>query len=358
MKILHVLSTPRAEGTPNLVLDWLAAEQHEQDVFVLNNHPTDLTDRLRSEAKWYGEKNYFGRGRRKFTDIAWGVRRVCKQRQPDVLVCWPTGFANWVCLGARLAGVRRLLVHCGNPPNRGFKADWMSRYGFWPIEFLGAKCVCCSEYVRDRYRSIPLVRKTLFQTVYNCARAEDVAQRAQMERVRRGGQRGKIAIMVATLEKHKDHATLLKAVPLVRIMEPSFKLWLVGDGSLRQELVELAGQIEIGDAVEFLGSRRDVPELLGRADLFVLSTTHQEGLGSVLLEALAAGLPVIASDVPACRELLAGGRYGKLVPPQNPAALAEVILALLSSKVATSAELAAYARSFTPQRMIGEYLRL
>src|SRR5688572_1521079 len=106
MRILHVLSTPRAEGTPNLVLDWLATGEHEQEVFVLNSKPADLTDRLRAGASWYSEADFFTRGWRKFTGIANRLRRVCRERRPRVVLCWPTGFANWVCLGARLAGVR------------------------------------------------------------------------------------------------------------------------------------------------------------------------------------------------------------------------------------------------------------
>src|SRR5882724_317628 len=125
LKILHILSTPRAEGTPNLVLDWLATGLHEQEVFVLNSQPADLTERLRHNARWYGEADFFKKSWRKFPRIARGVYRLCRERRPDVLVSWPTGFSNWICLGARLAGVRRLLVHCGNPPNRGRRNDWI-----------------------------------------------------------------------------------------------------------------------------------------------------------------------------------------------------------------------------------------
>ena len=71
--------------------------------------------------------------------------------------------------------------------------------------------------------------------------------------------------------------------------------------------------------MEFLGSRRDVPALLGQSDVFVFSTTKEEGLGTVLIEALAAGLPVVASDVPACREALEGGKWGALVPAADAA---------------------------------------
>jgi glycosyltransferase involved in cell wall biosynthesis len=75
---------------------------------------------------------------------------------------------------------------------------------------------------------------------------------------------------------------------------------------------------------------------------------------------MAAGLPVVASDVPACREVLAGGKYGTLVPPADPAALAEAILSVLRQGVPPEriAEARAYAERFTPQRMMRDYLTL
>ncbi len=360
MKVLHILSTPRAEGTPNLVLDWLATGQHEQEVFVLNSQPADLTDRLRAGAGWYAEADYFSRGRRKFTDIAFGVRLVCRERQPDLVVCWPTGFANWACLGARWAGVKRLLVHAGNPPNRSFKGDWMSRYGLWPLALLGARVVCCSDYVRNAYQSIPGIPTNLFYSVWNCSRAKEVHRRACEARRYRGSTHPPTAIMVATLERHKDHATLLQATRMVKRELPEFRLQLAGAGTLRNELHQLSDELGISNCVDFLGMRSDVPELLGKADLFILSTTPQEGLGSVLLEAMAAELPIIATDVPACREVLVGGKFGTLVAYADPIALARAIITALAAKQANAALTAAreFACSFTPERMMAKYLEI
>jgi glycosyltransferase involved in cell wall biosynthesis len=358
LKILHILSTPRAEGTPNLVLDWLATGRHEQEVFVLNSQPADLTDKLRASARWYEEADYFSLGVRKFTGTAVGVRRVCRERRPDLLVCWPTGFANWVCLGARLAGVEKMLVHCGNPPNRSFKSDWMSRYSFWPLRLLGANCVCCSNYVRRQYQDIPLVSRHLFHTVWNCARVSEVQRRAADARAARPDGEPITAIMVATLERHKDHATLLRAVPAIRQRMPQFRLRLAGDGKLRQELERLATELGVADAVEFLGMRRDVPELLGHADLFVFSTTPQEGLGTVLVEALAAGLPVVASDVPACRELLQEGTRGRLVAPANQTALSNAIISVLEQEVAGYRAPVDFLSAFGPEVMMNHYMEV
>ncbi len=361
MRILHILATPRAEGTPNLVLDWLAEKEHAQDVLVLHSQPRDLAASLENAADWYSEENHFNSGCRKFTDIMRSVHRVCRDRKPDLVISWPTGFSNWACLGARLAGVKHFLVHCGNPPRRGFRQDWISRYGLWPLALLGARCICCSDYVKSEYQAIPFISNSLFETVWNCVRGRDVSERAGISRSGRPDRsRPNTAIMVATMENHKDHATLLAAVPAIQSAIPDFRLLLVGDGTLKQELQELAGRLGAGSAVEFLGTRRDVPELLGQSDLFVFSTTPQEGLGSVLFEAMAAGLPIVATDVPACREILGGGIRGKLIPPSNPAALADAVIQSLKNPTTPAALKHAreFSTSFTASRMMMAYLEI
>ena len=111
--------------------------------------------------------------------------------------------------------------------------------------------------------------------------------------------------------------------------------------------------------MRFEGASREVPEWLGRSDLFIFSTTSQEGFGSVLLEALAAGLPIVATDCPACREVLFDGRYGDLVCAADPAALAKQILRTLAHLANHDPEPGfAYAAQFTPARMLEQYLRL
>jgi glycosyltransferase involved in cell wall biosynthesis len=361
LAILHVLSTPRAEGTPNLVLDWLSFSCYRQDVLVLNRTPSDLTHNLESLASWYEEKSLFTLSRlRKFLGIILAIFQACRDRRPQLLICWPNGFALWVCLGARLAQRRniQLIVHCGNPPRRGNKADWLTRFNLVPVWAMGAHCICCSNYVRDSFRAIRGMPKSLFQTVYNCARISEIKERATSAKTI--PHRERIGIMVGTLEAHKDHGTVLRAMPEILAGCPNFQLRFVGDGSLRAGLERLADDLNVNSAVEFLGSRTDIAELMGSSDIFVFSTTEQEGFGTVLIEALAAGLPVVATNCAACREVLADGAYGILVEPNNPSAWAKQILAVLDqqSPAIDRHTLSSYLARFTIQRMMSGYLQL
>src|SRR4029078_11356796 len=100
---------------------------------------------------------------------------------------------------------------------------------------------------------------------------------------------------------------------------------LVGGGVLEMELKQLAQELRLTSTgvVTFRGWTADVPERLRRWDLFVFSTTAQEGFGSAAAEAMAVGLPCIFTDVGPCREV--GGEAAEYVPPKDPAALAEAI---------------------------------
>lgn len=353
MKILHILATSRAEGTPNLVLDWLGTGLHEQEVFVLHAEPADLTERLRAAASWYDEADYFSRGRRKFTDIARGVRRVCRERRPDLLICWVTGFGNWACLGARLAGVRHLLVHCGNPPTRGFRADWINRYGLWPVRILGGRVICCSQFVLNGIAAVPFVPVKNLYLVHNGANLDRFATDGKV------GAEHLSAIMVANLESARDHETLIRAAVVVAKELPGFHLRLVGRGTKMEALTLMITELDLNGIVELTGPRNDVPELLHRSSLFVFSTL-EEGFGTVLVEALAAGLPIVATDVPASREVLDEGRFARLVPCGDTTAMADAIIEELRAPLTESDRKARrhHASHFGIEAMIQAYLRV
>jgi glycosyltransferase involved in cell wall biosynthesis len=356
MKILHVLRSPRAEGTVKLALDWLAQSSPEQEVLVLNPKPAEMTDELKRRASWFTQGDKLPAGWIKFPWMLVKVWRVCRQRRPDMVICWTNGFSPWVLTGARLAGVSKLITHAGNPPNwttEGKFHTMISTFFAWAT---GSRMVCCSHYVAGEFARSPGAFASVLRVVYNCSPVALIRETAVEARIKRTDHRPRL-IMVATLESHKDHATLLKAMPAVIRAVPDVQLWLAGEGSLRQPLESLSASLDLTDAVTFLGSRRDVPALLGQSDVFVFSTTREEGLGTVLIEALAAGLPVVASDVPACHETLAGGRWGALIPPANPEALAAALIAQLqASTTGETNERSDYLQQFSPSSMIAAYM--
>jgi glycosyltransferase involved in cell wall biosynthesis len=134
----------------------------------------------------------------------------------------------------------------------------------------------------------------------------------------------KTVIQVSAFRPQKDQMTLIRAM---QYLPDDVRLLLVGDGDMRPKCEELVKELNLSDRVSFLGVRTDVPELLHSADITVLSS-HYEGFGLTSIEGMAACKPVIASDVPGLREVVAG--VGLLFPVGDEKILAERINELLS----------------------------
>jgi glycosyltransferase involved in cell wall biosynthesis len=134
-----------------------------------------------------------------------------------------------------------------------------------------------------------------------------------------------LLVSVARQDRQKGLDVLLRALPAVREAVPGVLLMVAGrQGNMTEDLLAVVEDLRLGDAVRFLGIRDDVPELLSAADAFVLPS-RWEGLGSVLLEAMALEAPIVASDIPPVREVV-DEESAVLVPAERPAELASAIV--------------------------------
>jgi glycosyltransferase involved in cell wall biosynthesis len=131
--------------------------------------------------------------------------------------------------------------------------------------------------------------------------------------------------MVGRLVPIKDVPTFLRAARLVRESKPAARFALVGDGEERPALEALSRDLGVDGAVTFFGWRQDLAAVYGDLDV-VVNASRNEGTPVSLIEALAAGKPVVATRVGGTPDLLGGGEHGLLVPPAEPAALAAAIL--------------------------------
>jgi glycosyltransferase involved in cell wall biosynthesis len=140
----------------------------------------------------------------------------------------------------------------------------------------------------------------------------------------------KVVVVVANLIPYKGHHDFLKAARRVKARIPEATFWLVGeDRGIQKDLEIEAQNLGLSESVLFMGQRSDIPSLLAASDLFVLPS-HEEGFSNVILEAMAAGLPVVATKVGGNSEAVLDGATGWLVPPRSPTAMAKRIVDLLS----------------------------
>lgn len=139
-----------------------------------------------------------------------------------------------------------------------------------------------------------------------------------------------VVIHIGRFSPQKNHKLLIEAFSLVVSQTPHARLMLVGDGELRGEIEAFANVKGVADKVQFLGVRKDVPELLSVSDLFVLSSDW-EGVPLVILEAMAAAKPVVATAVGGVPELITDGLNGLLVKSNNVDALSTAMLKIISN---------------------------
>ena len=166
---------------------------------------------------------------------------------------------------------------------------------------------------------------------------------------------------VAALTEHKDHATLLAAMPRVLEAVPAARLVIVGGGELRGRLEAEAGKLGLGERCLFTGFRSDVDRLIPAFSLVCL-TSKTEGLGSSLLDAMCFGRPVVATKTGGIPEAVVHGKTGLLVPVGDSAALAKALVELLPEvdrrEALGRAGRRRFEQQFTAERMVDRTLHL
>lgn len=262
-------------------------------------------------------------------DLRWvlRLRRLVAERKYDIVHT----LMPYPAIAARLALHGVHLVH--TEPNvwdayRPFTA-WANAatYGSNDAVIAVSEAVAASVGVRRRVRRLPPVHTVVHGIDHSGIRRGPDARAAA--RLTLGLKADDLVVgAVASLTPKKDHHTLLAAfaVGLARGADPT-RLVLVGGGRLDAELRAVAGQLGIADRVVFAGARDDVMALLPAFDIFALSSRH-EGLPIALVEAMATGLPAVATTVGGVPELITDGEDGLLVPPGDTSAFAAALAKL------------------------------
>ncbi|HMF82910.1 MAG TPA: glycosyltransferase [Acidimicrobiia bacterium] len=261
---------------------------------------------------------------------AWQLRQLLIERPKDVVHAH----------APLLAGAARLVAR--SLPRRVRPITLSTEHNIWPAYAMPTRILNAVTYPLDAAhfavseevrRSMPGWWQRRTDTLVHGI-AVDAARGHRSERERMRHELGVgvdecLAVTVANYRRHKDYTTLLTAARRVRERGAPVRFAAVGQGPLEPEVVAEHGRSGLGDTFNLLGYRPDALDVLAAGDLFVLSS-RQEGLPVALMEALALGLPVVATGVGGVPEAVTDGVEGRLVPPQRPDDLAEAILGLVS----------------------------
>jgi glycosyltransferase involved in cell wall biosynthesis len=229
-------------------------------------------------------------------------------------------------VAGKWAGVPLIVTSIRSERNGGAVRDWLIRLTNW----MDHSCTTNSKQVADSLSRRGLLADRKARVIPNGVDIAGLSTSAG-ERQRVRDELGLVPgeflwLAIGRLWEQKDYPTLLQAFqPLAAA--PA-RLAIAGRGPLLDELERQAAQLGIASQVKFLGVRHDIAALLGAADGLVLSSAW-EGMPNVVLEALAAGTPVVATQVGGVAEVVEAGKSGFLAPPRDPAALSQVMRQLM-----------------------------
>ncbi|MFZ5825024.1 MAG: glycosyltransferase [Bacillota bacterium] len=326
LRILHIITGLTVGGAQQLLLETLPelkANGHE--VQLIGLYPGPLAKEFVSRGIPVTELSLKGMvDPRTFWRLLAEIRRF----SPDIVHTHLGKADNYGRTAAWLAGVKRIVTTVHNVE------DWKENRVLRFVDAFTAKLcdriVACSGRVADHLLSLGNVNSSKVVTIQNGLDLRNWPLPLQEDA---GATRRELGFtekdfVVGTLgrmEVQKGHAFLVEAAAIAREQGCNVKLLFVGDGSLRQTLVDLVAERGLSEHVVFAGVRRDTKALLAAMDLFALPSLW-EGLPIALLEAMAANRCIVATPVGGVPEVIENGYSGLLVPPGDAESLAQAIM--------------------------------
>ena len=358
-KVLHIITTGESGGAQTHLYDLCTHMPDSYKPLVAMGQKGTLGDKLAQAnipvyivPSLQREISLFKDGRA-YREI----RQLINELQPD-LICTHSSKAGFLGrLAARAAGIPAIFTVHGWAFTEGVSSARRFLYRIlerWAARWT-ARLICVSDYDFQLARKYKVAAPQRMATIHNGIPPGDYRPAADGD----SNADHKInLIMVARFSPQKDQLLLLRAVSELQIDHP-WGVILVGDGPLLPLARNYTAGLNSRDKIKFLGDRSDVEDLLNQAHIFVL-TSHWEGFPITILEAMRAGLPVIASDVGGCREAVADGQTGYLVKPGDSQGLTHYLEELICNRdLRSSMGQAGYERfinNFTADKMVEKTL--
>lgn len=276
-------------------------------------------------------------GRRTLDDVL-GLRRFLREERPVVLLANVDHNNVAAAMARAVSGTATKVIICQhNPLSKGYHAtvNWKHRMVPWMYRALRSNidhAVAVSRGVAAELVECGGLPPEKVSTIYNAVIGQDFYSRAQapVDHPWLNTHDRPVFVTAGRLVAMKDHHTLLRAFARLRQQRPA-RLIVLGVGPMQEELQALTQTLGVEEDVDLAGFVQNPLPFMRASDAFVLSS-RSEGFGNVLVEAMGCGTPVVSTDCPhGPADILEGGRYGTLVPPRDPEALADGMASVLDS---------------------------
>jgi glycosyltransferase involved in cell wall biosynthesis len=334
-KILHIQKVSGISGSENHLLTLLPLLKdygYNLEMIVLNhkNKPSDSPDLFVEKMTEKGIKvEVFKMNNKHFNpDLIPRLINKINQEKYDIVHTHLIHADLYGMIAAKMAGVKVIVStrHNDNLFRRQFPWNLLINFN----TKLADNLICISESLKQftiKYEGTP---KDKISVIYYGFNPQNKQFDSSWKKQFNWDEETKIIGIVARLIEQKGHSTLLKAMSQILPQFPNTKLVIIGDGILRQSLEEYSEKLGINSQVNFLGYHQNAAEMMGGFDIFI-HPSRWEGFGLVFLEAMAAKLPIIATNVSAIPEIVEQEKTGLLVPKDDDIALANAICQLLSN---------------------------
>lgn len=247
---------------------------------------------------------------------SWQFYKLCRDRKVDVLCCNMQRVLRVAGPAARLAGVRAVVPRVGSQAPLGKK---LSHRWSWGIVASGiiANSRATAQTLSD---SAPYLPDDHIHVIYNGLNLDKFAATAQRRdlarRAMETSDEAPVIGMVGELTQRKNHIAVLRCLPALVERLPDTRLWIIGEGDQRKVLADEARDLGVQKNVVLAGFRDDVPDLICGMDVLA-HPALMEGFGYVLVEAMAAGVPVVSSNTSNLPEIIDEGATGFLLDPED-----------------------------------------
>ena len=325
IKILYVITSLGLGGAEKLLLSHLERldkKKYEFYVCTLRVKPNDLAQSISKYAELINlnVKNRFD------PSIIFHLRKLIKKIQPDIVHTHLFQARIYTSMAQLFTNRPISVTHKHNSVNLK-KHNIFILLEIWSLIFYD-RIIAISQSVKKSLLLYEFVSKKKVYVLSNCIDYQLFENNSKLEKL---STKENITIgTVCRLEPQKGIRYLLLAMKTILIKFPNVKLEIVGTGSLLNELQNLADELGISNSIKFLGKFADVIPFYRRMDIFVLPSLY-EGFGIVILEAMAMGIPIVATNVDGIKEVVINGESGLLIPPKNPEAIAIAVKHLIDN---------------------------
>lgn len=327
-RILHLLSSAHYGGTEMMtwtLLNHMSDRFENELCFFLEDGP--FVEKYRRQGFYVSVLNW---SPVRTLQVALQLFSLLRSRQYDVITVYgykANMLARWVAWFARVK--RYVTAQRSVDLDRRPWHSWLDRVTSPMVDLYVSNSAAAASLLVSRER-VPQTKVLTIPNGIDSARFQVEENDRTAARLSLGIGTGQLAVgVVANLRPMKGHLDLLRAFATLKVTYPQVHLFFAGEGPCRREISETAIQLGIADQVHLLGLRTDIPSILAAMDVFVLPS-HWEGMPGSVMEAMAAGLPVIGTSVGGIPELIVDGVTGYLVQPGDSAVLGDRLAALFA----------------------------